>query len=440
MKTVLIGTSADVTTAAAQPQNLTADALSVFSVQSNGTLTLLQSGTGTSAYTDAAYSKTNGADFLIVQGAQSGKTLRTAYIKNAAVANRSAQVAYIAPVPSVYTVGYDGVTATYDMISGAVGSYGINVKNMTAGAPAFPSSNGSVYYSAASSATSIEISKAISAQINAATFLATLGEWKFAFAEVLSGASSAQLVTSGPANITGTFINGSNIVTLSGSTAGGTTVTSAGDYLRVGHATSTTAPVYKVLSISGTAVVLDKPYVNPQLAIGASVASVALGYIAAAGGIATAVSGVRVTEWNNIFNGSNVLETLPNKSMSVATTANLYGTPISNNGTVAKVYTSSTGAPASAAVATQGVGTSYQVFKEELWAAGEIGFVNRIWFPENFPLYTAAATTYDCWTLRVNQTFEDQTAQSFKRGSYGEVFIALPHGTYTVLASILANI
>ena len=133
------------------------------------------------------------------------------------------------------------------------------------------------------------------------------------------------------------------------------------------------------------------------------------------------------------------MEPLTNKIISVACTANLYGTPTQNNGSVAKSYTAAAGT-VSSAVATQGVGTYPQVYKEELWAAGEIGFTNRIWFPEAFPLYTVSTSTYDCWTLKLSDIFDDMTAQSFRRGSYSELFIALPTATYAVFSSILANI
>ena len=430
MKTVLIGTAADVTTAAT-PQVVASGSLAAFSVQTDGTITLLTSGTGTSAFTDAAYSKANGADILIVQGVPSGNTLRKAYIKNNSVVSRSTETNYVAPVPSVYNIGYDGATAAYDMISGAVGTYGLNVKNTTAGAPQFPTVNGSTYFSTAGAATSIAISNAMVSQINTSTLGATMGEWKFAFAEVLSGATTGA-PTSTP---TATVINGSNVVTLST-----TSVDLVNDaYIKIGAAATKTYAIYQIASGGTTATLtLTTPYVNPSIAIGASIAGLTTGFASAAT-IAAGVTGVRVTECYNIFNGSNVLEPLTNKIISIATTANLYGTPIQNNGSVAKSYTAAAGT-VSSGVATQGVGTYTQVFKEELWAAGEIGFTNRIWFPENFPFYSVSGTTYDCWTLRVSQPFEDMTAQSFHRGSYGEVFIALAHGTYTTFASILANI
>ena len=430
MKTVLIGTAADVTTAAT-PQAVASGSLAAFSVQTDGTITLLVSGTGGSSdFTDAAYAKAHGADFLIVQGVPTGNTLRKVFIKNGTVVSRSAEVNYAAPVPSVYNVGFDGATTTYDMISGAVGTYGVNVKNLTSGAPQFPTANGSTYFATAGAATSIAISQSIASQINTQIATATLGEWKFCTAEVLSNG-----VTGAPTSTpTATVTNGSTLVTLSATSVD----IVAGVWLRLGNATTKTYAVYQVASVASTAVTLTMPYQNALLAVGASVASLVTGFAANAT-IVAAVSGVRITEWNNIFNGSNVLEPLTNKVLSVATTANLYGTQIQNNSSVAKSYTVAAGT-ISSAVAKQGNGTYAQVFKEELWAAGEIGFTNRIWFPEPFPTYAVSTTTYDCWTLQVDQKFEDMTAQSFSRKSFGEVFIALTAGTYTVFAAILANI
>ena len=438
MKTVLIGTAADVTTAAT-PQAVASGSLAAFSLQSDGTLTLLTSGTGTSAFTDAAYSKLHGADFLIVQGVPSGNTLRKAFIRNGGGMSKNSELnlptptgrKYVAPVPSVYNIGYDGATAAYDMISGAVGTYGLNVKNTTAGAPAFPTTNGSTYFSTASAATSIAISNAMASQINTSTLAATMGEWKFAFAEVLSGATTGA-PTSTP---TATVTNGSNVVTLSTTSVDLVN----GAYIKIGAAATKTYAIYQIASGGTTATLtLTTPYVNPSIAIGASITGLTTGFASAAT-IVAGVTGVRVTECYNIFNGSNVLEPLTNKIISVACTANLYGTPTQNNGSVAKSYTAAAGT-VSSAVATQGVGTYPQVYKEELWAAGEIGFTNRIWFPEAFPLYTVSTSTYDCWTLKLSDIFDDMTAQSFRRGSYSELFIALPTATYAVFSSILANI
>lgn len=430
MKTVLIGTAAGTT--AATPQAVASGEISVFSITSAGVVTLLVNGT------DTAAAKAAGNDFLIVQGVPSGNTLRKAYIKNNSVVSRSTETNYVAPVPSVYNIGYDGATATYDMISGAVGTYGLNVKNTTAGAPQFPTVNGSTYFSTAGAATSIAISNAMVSQINTSTLGATMGEWKFTFAELLIAGTNAGSTTTFAAPTStplATVINGSNVVTLN--TPSVSLVNGA--YIKIGSANGTTYSNYQIASGGTTATLtLTTPYVNPSIAIGASIAGLTTG-VATAATVATAVTGVRVTECYNIFNGSNVLEPLTNKTISVATTANLYGTPIQNNGSVAKSYTAADGT-VSSGVATQGVGTYTQVFKEELWAAGEIGFTNRIWFPENFPFYSVSGTTYDCWTLRVSQPFEDMTAQSFQRGSYGEVFIALPHATYTNFAAILANI
>jgi len=416
MKTVLIGTSADISTATS-PSNVASGQLALFSVQPDGTLTLM----GSTGNVDTA--KAAGYDFLIVQGAPTGNTLRKAYIKNGSVVLKSGATAYVAPIPSVYNIGYDGTTAAYDMISMAVGTYGLNVKNTTAGAPQFPTVNGSTYFSTSGAATSIAISNAMVSQINTSTLGATMGEWKFAFAEVLSAATTVA-PTSTP---TATVINGSNVVTLSTTSVDLVN----GAYIKIGAAATKTYAIYQIVSGGTTnTLTLATPYVNPSIAIGASIAGLTTGF-ASATTIAAGYTGVRVTECYNIFNGSNVLEPLTNKIISVATTANLYGTPIQNNGSVAKSYTTAAGTVASG-VATQGNGTYTQIFKQELWAAGEIGFTNRIWFPENFPIYSVSTSTYDTNTLKVNQTFEDMTAQSFQRGSFGEVFVAGVHGAGNV--------
>lgn len=429
LKNVLIGTNVAYTTAVA-PYLLASGEIGVYSQAVDGTLTLI---------TGAISAAQGLLPIVIAQGVPAGKNFKQ-FVIQPKQKKAYLQTTYVAPIPNVYNIGFDGTT--YDLVSGAAGSYGINVKNTTLGQPPFPALSSTPYYYTSGQAISGAIANDVVKDFNFQTlnlYNDVMPQNRFAIAEILSNAASVQLVTSAPANITGTFTNGSTSVTLSGSTAGGTTAAVVGDFIRVGSATVKTAPVYKIVAISGTAVTLDSPFVNSQLAIGASVATVALGYMTAAA-YAAAASGIRMTEIGNVFLGSNVQEAQPNKIMSVSCSVNASGTPVQNNGVVAKSYMSAAQAVTSG-VYTEGAGTYPQVFKKELTAAGYSGFINRIFLPDPFPLYSVSTSTYDTLGLQYTAPAKDFTAQGFQFGEVLESIIAVTAGAsqVTTLNTILAS-
>jgi hypothetical protein len=431
LKNVLIGTDVAYTTAAS-PYLLASGEIGVYSLANDGTYTLI------TAAVSAAQAL---LPVVIAQGVPSGKNIKLFTIQpreKRAYLN----TAFTAPIPNVFVTGYDGVTATYALPSGIAGTYDFKVQNLTYGNPPFPTVGSTPFFQTSAAATQIAIASAIVKDVNTQFLLSEndiMPAQRFAFAEILSGASSVQLVTSAPANITGTFTVGSTNVTLSGSTAGGTTVLNIGDYLRVGSATATTAAIYRVATVSGTAVTLDSPYVNSMLTVGTTIASVALGYMTAANAIA-GNAGIRVTETGNIFNGSSVLEPMPNKILNVSCNVNLSGAPVQNNQVVTKSYTNAAGAVATG-VYTEGNGTYPQVFKKELTAAGYSGFINRIFLPDNFPLYSVSTTNYVTLGLQYGTSVTDYTAQGYKAGETLSAILAVPTGSSqaTTLNTILAS-
>lgn len=430
LKNVLIGTDVAYTTAA-NPSLLTAGQIGVYSLAADGTYTRIFG---------AISAAQNLLPIVIAQGPSSGRNVKTFTI-NPKSKLAYATSTYVAPIPNVWVAGYDGVTSTYDMNSGVAGSYILSVKNLTTGNTPYPSMNASAFFNTTAAATSIAVSSEIAKQVNAQTMLDSnnvLGETRFVLANVLSGAATAQLVTSAPANVTATTVNGSPIITLSASTAGGTTAIVAGSYLRIGHATTTTVPVYKVKSlISATSIELETPYYNTQQALGTSTASVACGWVIAATVVA-AVSGVRFVEFSNRFNGSTYLEAQPNLIMNVSASGNLSGVVVQNNQTVARSYMAAAGTVTSG-IYTEGLGTSAQIFKKELVAAGYIGFQNRTFIPDNFPIYTVAASTYNTIGLQFKNIPSDYTATGVSAGDTQEAILAIAVGTnqYADLVTIL---
>jgi len=425
LKNVLIGTNVSYTSAA-QPSLLAAGEIGVYSMALDGTLTLI---TTTPSAAQLVL------PIVIAQGPSSGRNVKSFTIQPKSFGKTYLSSAYVAPVPSAWTAGYDGVTATYDLTSGVAGTYGFKIQNTTVGNPPFPTLSSTPNFTTAGSATSIAIANAIVKDVNSqalqpANLVAPYEN--FAFSEVLSSATTAA-TTSTP---TATVINGSPNVTLSVSSVS----VVAGDYIKFGSATATTAAIYRVKSVATTAVVLETPYVNAQVALGTSISVLVTGSATAAT-VNAATAGIRVTEYGNRFNGSQVLEPQYNIIMNLACSVNLSGTPMQNNQTVAKVYTAAAGTPATAAVYTEGAGTYSQIFKKELWAAGYSGFGNRSFLPDNFPIYSVSTTNYATIGLEYMALVKDYSAQGFHAGETMNAILAATSGAaqLTTLATILNN-
>jgi hypothetical protein len=424
LKNVLIGTNVPYTTTATNPSQLTAGQIGVFSVAADGTYSRIDT------TIDAAQAL---LPVVIAQGTPAGKNVKMFTIQpkeKRAYLNTT----YLAPKPNVFVAGYDGVTAAYNVVSGAAGTYDFKVQNLTYGNPPFPTVGSTPFFQTAAAATPIAIVEAIVKDVNSQMLLSNndvMPAQRFAFAEILSTVSTATI-----GGVTATVTNGSTTVILS--TSSGSVV--PGVYLRFGSSMSaTTIALYKVLAVSGETVTLDSPYVNSEIAVGASITSLNIAFVATVG---SSNCGIRVTEYGNTFNGSNVLEPMPNKIMNVSCSSNLSGTPVQNNQIVAKDYTSSIGNPVSFTY-TEGNGTYPQIFKKELTAAGYGGFINRIFLPDNFPLYSVSGATYDTIGLQYGTSVTDYTAQGYKAGETLDAIIAVPFSSvgnqFATLATILSS-
>jgi hypothetical protein len=423
LKNVLIGTDVSYTSAAS-PYLLTSGQIGVYSLANDGTYTLI-----TSAISAAQAL----LPVVIAQGVPAGKNIKTFTIQPGEK-RAYLNTAFTAPIPNVFVTGYDGVVASYALPSGIAGTYDFKVQNLTYGNPPFPTVGSTPFFQTSAAATQIAIAESIVKDVNAQFLLSNndvMPAQRFAFAEVLSAAATAAPVSTPVATVT----NGSTVVTLD------TTSTSivAGVYLRFGAASGNTYAVYKVASVSGTTVTLEYPYVNSMLSVGATLTSLTTGFVAGATVVA-ANAGIRVTETGNTFNGSNVLEPMPNKILNVSCNVNLSGAPVQNNQVVTRSYTSAAGTIVTG-VYTEGNGTYPQVFKKELTAAGYSGFINRIFLPDNFPLYSVSGTSYVTIGLQYGTSVPDYTAQGYKAGETLSAIIAVPTGSSqaTTLATILSS-
>jgi hypothetical protein len=423
LKNVLIGTDVSYTSAAS-PYLLTSGQIGVYSLANDGTYTLI---------TIAISAPQALLPVVIAQGVPAGKNIKMFTIQPGEK-RAYLNTAFTAPIPNVFVTGYDGVVASYALPSGIAGTYDFKIQNLTYGNPPFPTVGSTPFFQTSAAATQISIAESIVKDVNAQFLLSsndTMPAQRFAFAEVLSAAATAAPVSTPVATVT----NGSTVVTLD--TASTSIV--AGVYLRFGAASGNTYAIYKVASVSGTTVTLEYPYVNSMLSVGATLTNLTTGFVVPATVIA-ANAGIRVTETGNTFNGSNVLEPMPNKILNVSCNVNLSGAPVQNNQVVTRSYTSAAGTIATG-VYTEGNGTYPQVFKKELVAAGYSGFINRIFLPDNFPLYSVSGTSYVTLGLQYGTSVPDYTAQGYKAGETLSAILAVPTGSSqaTTLNTILAS-
>jgi hypothetical protein len=431
LKTVLFG-NASAYTSAANPALLAAGEVGVYSIAETGAFTLI---------TTTCSAAQKQLPIMIAQGGVTGGNFKNVIIyPNGIVKAAATALPYVAAVPNVDVIGYTG--AGSDTIqAGVSGSYNLTVTNTTQGTVPVPFNLASTFYQTSAQATPFQVAYDWAKLINGKTLNTALYPYdRFVFAHVLTNQASAQLVTSAPANITGTVVNGSTTLTLSGSTAGGTTVLAAGDYVRIGHATTTTLPVYKIAAmVSATVVTLDAPYVNNTVAIGTSIASVALGKLNAVPD-SSDLAGVRCMAFGNWFNGSTFKELTPNTSIATGVSGNALGTVVVHNGVTAQSYVNASGAITSG-VFSIGYGIGYQAQKVEFTVQGYQGNMNRSWLPYPVQYFASASSVYDGYSI-ITRSFPQNAANdgNFKSETQTvQIFCVNAGGSGTVATNALVD-
>jgi hypothetical protein len=430
-KTVLFGNAAAYS-AKANPALLAAGEIGIYSIAETGAFTLI---------TTTCSAAQKQLPIMIAQGGVTGGNFKSVTIyPNGIVKAGATALPYIAAVPNVNIVGYAG-TGSDTIQAGVSGSYNLTVTNTTQGTVPMPFNLASTFYQTSAQATAFNVAYDWAKLVNGKTLNASLYPYdRFVFASVLTNQASTQLVTSAPANVTGTFINGSTAVTLSGSTAGGTTPLSVGSFIRVGHATTTTLPVYKIASMpSATSIILDAPYVNGSLAIGASIASVALGRLDAAPD-ASDLAGVRLVATGNWFNGSSFTELKPNMSIATGVSGNALGTVIAHNGSAAQSYLNASGAITSG-VYNIGYGIGYQARKQELEWQGYQGNMNRSWLPYPVQYFSSETALYDGYSVTYKSSPNDASNTGYAREELHnlQIFCVNAGGSGTVATNALVT-
>lgn len=251
MRIILFNNVADVDDGApslSNPNDVPDGQISVLDVDGSGNLDL----TGANA-TDR---------MQFVQGNSEGRPVVSPIIKKSDVLSAHT-VVYRAPAKQETSVGFDGSSGDIGATAGEDYILKLAQTGNSIGAEPYPRVSASHY--AATGDTPYDIASGIARN-------AALNDKFFADVDALVEVSSAQATTAGPANITLDIKKGAS----AGEVSGAPNNFSAGDYLRIGHATDDAYPVYKVKSLDGTTVVLDRPYA------GASGATIALGVLSAA--------------------------------------------------------------------------------------------------------------------------------------------------------------
>ena len=280
-----------------------------------------------------------------VQGGATGEPPLISPIINLADVVQTAATAYVAPAAQVSVVGFTG-SGTGNIGWDNSTDYNLKVVELF---DTEQHSRKNYGYRSGAAATPTAIADGLMTQINAVSDSAVK-------ATVLSDATTTALDNA----VTLTVVNGSNIVVGSGTNHGAV----AGSYLRIGHATTKTFPVYRITAVDGANITLSSPYQ------GASASAVAAGDAAAPAN--TVIAGLRL-EGKEV--GAPFMTAL-------------------NEGFDTTVTVTAVTAPAS------GTGSYAQVAEMEEIARSVYGDIYRLHLRPDYAKYADPTHTYDLHSIR----------------------------------------
>jgi hypothetical protein len=355
-------------------------------------------------------------DFVLYQGAPSGRNPRVSPVVKAGSAKSITKKAGAAPVANVINIGYSG-SGSLNINTLTDGQYELKLMNMSQLYPPFVNFTAVIPTETWSAARQIPVEIVFAIQDELNRFLLLNGQvtgGQFAFVTTLCNGASTAIGGSE----TLTVVNGSNVVTSTGSSHG----LVAGDWVRIGSATALTSPVYKVLSVSGATINLASPFV------GTSAATVAAGELNAAPSGST-LAGMQIVSTGNWFTTNTWAMGRPNGPLMAIAASDLAGTPVVNT----------TGF-------SPGTNTIAQVTGLEYSWLSALGIGNRGTFPYPNDFYTdaaaaqASATTFVVYEINYAPIFSDKSAQSIQRINDLSLYVAIPTGvTVTNFETILAQ-
>jgi len=306
-------------------------------------------------------------NLVFVQGVAAGDVPRMTGIIPVSAVKRVSTRAYTAPVKQVTTVGYDGssgsITAT------ANEDYNLKVVDISGGSEPYPRHNFS--HRSGATVTPWSVVEAIVTAINAKTN-------SFVEADVLADITTVALDNA----VTLTVTNGSALVVGSASNHG----VVAGSWIRIGHATTKTFPLYKVLSVDGANITLTRPF------IGTSATAQAAGDQVTAP-TTNDEAGIRLTH-------------------KVA--GNSFNTALENFGDSLVPVIATTPEP--------GSGKGSEIVQLEKDLLGRYGEFYRLHLPTDVPLYASAAIDYDLFTITADSKVPEHIS---KGASQLEIILAV---------------
>lgn len=268
------------------------------------------------------------------------------------------------------------------------GSYTLRVRDTSTGQEPFPTGAKTILSGSATTPllVALELAKVHNAD-----------KARFAVVNALSDVTTTALA----ATRTLTTTAGSSIVVASGTDHGVT----AGQVIRIGHATTKTFPVYRVVAVDGANITLDRPYVLASQPVGTVTSAVAAGAAAAPN--------------NTVAAGLVVTAISTDTVLHISCADELAGT----------VVTKGTGF-------TPGFGTAAQIAKLESDNWGQLSYHNRVWLPQTPDSMVNTTKEYHVYNLRVNNQRKDATLMQGVVGDVFEVLICVPSDATDVITDV----
>jgi hypothetical protein len=377
-------------------------------------------------------------------GVPSGRNPRISPVIKAGAVKNVEFKSYTPTVQPVLIAGYQGsgvLTLNFLAASGSTTvPYGIKIENLVTNVPPFPKAYAQFTLTASKGAANqnpVYVADQLVKDLNSQlTIMPTIDGGQFGLVDVLSDITLATAPATG-GTVTVAYTNGSNVLTLTGTTLAHAAGLVAGCWIRIGGS-ATTSPVYQIASVSAaggttTTVTLTRPFVGTTVTAGA-IGTVNVGASAAVLPTSSSLAGIKVTVTGNYFTANNYAASKPNTNVNIPLLDTLAGTPITVS--QALVY---------------GSGSANYVLNQEFQSLGNLGVENRIWMPLPNDTYAttnigtgAEASTpnngFTVITLYYENSVADKSAQGQGRMEDGSLDICINNYQSGTTAQTMTNL
>lgn len=367
--------------------------------------------------------------FYVAMGVPSGRNPRISPIIKAGAVKNVEFKSFTPTVQPVLIAGYQGsgvLTLNFLAASGSTTvPYGIKIENLVTNVPPFPKAYSQFTLTSARGAANQnpvfvadQLVKDLNSQL---TVMPTIDGGQFALVDVLSDITLATAPASG-GTPTVAYTNGSNVLTITGTTLAHAAGLVAGCWIRIGGS-ATTFPIYQIASVSAaggttTTVTLTRPFVGTTVT-GGAIGTVNVGASAAVLPTSSSLAGIKVAVIGNYFTANNYAASKPNTNVNIPLLDTLAGTPITVS--QALVY---------------GSGSANYVLNQEMQVLGNLGVENRIWLPLPNDTYATAnigtgaeaaspSNGFTVITLTYENAVADKSAQGQGRMEDGSLDICI---------------